>query len=523
MRKNIIFMGLALALGGLCLATAVHGGPSGPGRVYMVLWFDTEDYVLPQTNDVAKRLATFLTQQGIRATFRLVGEKARMLERENRRDVIEALDRHEIGYHTNFHSQHPTLDEYEEPLNWEAGVEEFNRRERPGFEDIRRIFGQIPTNFDQGGATWVPQSYGALDQWGVKVYIGGSRDIGLDGKPFWYGRVLNICHVPETGALRPNTDNSPESLDKPDTDWTNLEKVKANFQEIYARMSSQPEGGVVSFMFHPYEFITKVDWDIINFPHGANPPRSQWKLPPLRSPEVSARAFHFFEDFITYTKSFPNVEYVTPTQVLVLFADAAQQHSFSSREISRIAAGVSPGVSFQVYEDYALSASEVLALLNKFAVQTLRGRGSDPIMLDGTPYGPDARSAALDHTVEIPWNQFSRTSQDVEGFLEANRRVPSVIWFGSQGVSPESYLVALAGVVKALQDKGTPPDPVVVGPATLAAAKYAGQDSSAWQWEIAPDHVQRPNLIEIAKLQTWTLKPTKLRRGRVLGTTGLKD
>lgn len=61
--------------------------------VYLVLWFDVEDYALPQTSDVVKRLATFLTQQGIRATFRVVGEKARMLEREGRRDVIEALDR----------------------------------------------------------------------------------------------------------------------------------------------------------------------------------------------------------------------------------------------------------------------------------------------------------------------------------------------------------------------------------------------------------------------------------------------
>jgi hypothetical protein len=117
----------------------------------------------------------------------------------------------------------------------------------------------------------------------------------------------------------------------------------------------------------------------------------------------------------------------------------------------------------------------------------------------------------LDHSLEIPWNQFSRTAEDVEGFLETNGRVPSVVWMGSQAVPPESYVVALAAVVKAWQAKGVPPDPVVVGPATLAAAKYAVKDSRPWQWIIAPEHVQRPNLIEIATLQTWTLKPAKLR------------
>jgi len=60
-----------------------------------------------------KRLATFLTEQGIQATFKVVGEKARTLERRHRTDVIAALQKHAIGYHANTHSQHPTPAEYE--------------------------------------------------------------------------------------------------------------------------------------------------------------------------------------------------------------------------------------------------------------------------------------------------------------------------------------------------------------------------------------------------------------------------
>src|SRR6188472_3855236 len=77
-------------------------------KIYVVLWFDTEDYILPSSDDAAKRLATFLTDQGIRATFKVVGEKARTLERRHRSDVIAALQKHAIGYHANTHSQHPT-------------------------------------------------------------------------------------------------------------------------------------------------------------------------------------------------------------------------------------------------------------------------------------------------------------------------------------------------------------------------------------------------------------------------------
>jgi hypothetical protein len=68
-----------------------------PGKVYVVLWFDTEDYIFPQSDDAAKRLATFLTEQGTQATFKVVGEKVRTLERRHRTDVIAALQKHAIG------------------------------------------------------------------------------------------------------------------------------------------------------------------------------------------------------------------------------------------------------------------------------------------------------------------------------------------------------------------------------------------------------------------------------------------
>jgi hypothetical protein len=88
------------------------GDPSEPpstfSPVYIVLWFDTEDYILPASDDAALRIATLLSSEGIKATFKIVGEKARTLERRGRQDVITAIRRHEIGYHSNLHSQHPT-------------------------------------------------------------------------------------------------------------------------------------------------------------------------------------------------------------------------------------------------------------------------------------------------------------------------------------------------------------------------------------------------------------------------------
>ena len=56
--------------------------------VYVILWFDTEDYILPADDDADLHLANFLTQENVKGTFKIVGEKARELEppRPNRRD-----------------------------------------------------------------------------------------------------------------------------------------------------------------------------------------------------------------------------------------------------------------------------------------------------------------------------------------------------------------------------------------------------------------------------------------------------
>ena len=67
-------LALALGAGPRCRAEEPR-----PPEVDVLLWFDTEDYLLPADDDAAKRLAEMLTQRGIRATFKVVGEKARTL------------------------------------------------------------------------------------------------------------------------------------------------------------------------------------------------------------------------------------------------------------------------------------------------------------------------------------------------------------------------------------------------------------------------------------------------------------
>ena len=122
--------------------------PTAP-PVYVVLWFDTEDYILPQSDTAAGRVAEMLTRLRIKATFKLVGEKARVLEQRQRKDVISALLKHQIGYHSDTHSQQPTIAVYLQHAGWDDGAAEFERREGPGDKEIQRIFGRTPTCYGQ--------------------------------------------------------------------------------------------------------------------------------------------------------------------------------------------------------------------------------------------------------------------------------------------------------------------------------------------------------------------------------------
>jgi hypothetical protein len=470
--------------------------------VYIVVWLDTEDYILPASDDAAKRIAEFLTGQGIHATFKVVGEKARVLEQRQRTDVIAALSRQEIGYHSNTHSQQPTVAQYESVLDWETGAEEFDRRERAGFDDVTRIFGKSPTCYGQPGYSWAPQVYPTLKKWGVNVYLDDGEQVELGGKPFWYGGLLNIFNIHAGQQLEPNNE------------WSNLANAKAEFKALYAQMSSQRPGGLISIYFHPTEFVSKEFWDAVNFGHGANPPRSEWKHQPEKSPEERELAFQYFEGLMSYMKSFPGARFVTASEALGLYRDSAQGRAFNTQDLAEVAGQVNTNITFQIHDYYVLSASETFTLLNSFVASFTGRRTNEAIKLNGTPYGPSSPAygvAIPQEKLEIAWSQFSRTSIDVEAFLKTNQAIPNAVWFGSTAVTPESYLLALANVTKALILKGKPPDSVSILPAELAASQCVAKDSPAlWPWPIFPPGFHSSHVIDLARLQAWTIKPAVL-------------
>ena len=467
-----------------------------PKPIYVILWFDTEDYILPASDDAALHLADFLTHEKIKATFKVVGEKARTLARRGRSDVIEALKKHEIGYHSNFHSVQPTPAVYLNALGWDDGIAEFDRRERPGFDDVKRIFGTPPTCYGQPGSSWAPQTYAAMKQWGMQAYLDGGRHVALDGKPCYYCGLLNIyqiTHMPRTALTGPD----------------DLVQAEKKFVEARKDLIEQG-GGLVSIIYHPCEFVHKEFWDGVNFRNGANPPRHEWKMPAQKTAEETRIAYELFEKYIRYMHHFDDVKFITASDAVRLYADGAQKRSFEYAEVKKIAAAVGDEPGFQRHEGYSLSAAEVLAILSH-DVPLVVAEADFSSSYMGSPYGPSSPVVPLEAPITVTGEQFIRTTWDVSGAIHKEGRIPSAVWLGSQAVPPEAFLRSLALVAIDLADGKKVPEKIEIKPTKLGSAKYVADDSpDLWKWVIFPPGFQAPNVMAEAKRQAWTLKPASL-------------
>jgi hypothetical protein len=505
----VFLIGLLVLLKPCCWPAAATAS------VNVILWFDTEDYLLPADDDAAKRLAEMLTSRGIRATFKVVGEKARVLERRGRRDVIAAIEKHAIGYHSNFHSVHPTPSEYLADCGWLDGVAEFVRREGGGAADVRRIFSvSTLVCYGQPGSSWAPQAIGALKDIGVApggipCYVDEGSHVGLDEKPFWYAGALNVYHMGENYTRMELHDPAA------------LEPAKQRVSAIAERLGRQERGGMISIFYHPCEWVHREFWDGVNFRRGANPPREQWKAPPQRTPEETEGAFQRFGQYIDHIRSLPKVRFVTAADLPEIYPDAVRADGASESDVDAIAgrllAGAASGIDFQVIGRRAYSVADQFEVLTRAVARLSAGEKLQfPLQSKGL-LGPESPPPPPpSQRTRLAWPGFRDTTRDVLDFVETQGRVPSRVFAGADPVAPADFLIALAAVYESYRSKGRLPldEGVTLGnkPEVLPERHIAADTPELFgDWIIHREGFRAPRILEQARLQAWTLKPALTR------------
>jgi len=462
--------------------------------VYVTFWFDTEDFILPPADDAALRLAEMFSQRNVQATFKIVCEKARVLEERGRDDVILALAKNDIAYHSTYHSVHPTPSEYCRDLNWQEGVAEFVRREGAGLETLRRVFGVNASCYGQPGGSWTPQSYAALHTFQIPLYLDVTSHVNVNDRPFWYCGILNILELGDC-VLR--------------TGWTDdeVKQACAQFDRVQEKLGREG-GGIISIYYHPCEFVHRQFWDGVNFSHGANPPRSEWKLPPLKSPAEQEQCFHAFETYLDHIVHRPNVRLVTAREIPSLYPDRVYSHPLTQGDVRTIAQAFDKELSYVDLDTRIVSAAEGLLALSHFVAEIDKDSPPTEVALEFA-YGPASKPQRFITEGTFSWDAIQQAARDLTDAVRTTKQLPSVVWLAGQPVRPEDFAVTLASMVAAGRHSEDRP----LRQGELKAGKYVADDSPGlWGWVVFPRGFNAPHMMEIAQLQAWTIKPAVLRR-----------
>lgn len=450
----------------LRLLTLLAASTLAAQTVYVTLWFDTEDYITPEDDDACLRLARDLTDRRVQATFKIVAEKARVLERRGRRDVIEALNKHDIAYHSENHSIPPTPAVYLKNLSMTAGAEEFLVREGPGARDLMRIFG-VPSlsTYGQPGSSWGPQSHAAIRKLGIPSYVDEGRHVGVNNQPFWFSGLFWVFNLGPY-AIRADIDDESKLA-------ATIANARARAEEL-----RQKGGGVLHFWYHPNEFVCTEFWDGVNFSRGANPPREQWKTAKLRTKESSERTYRILNRYVDELKKIPGVEFASVAQLMPKYESAAPQPIDSERAKAFLRASISSHDRW--------SAAELVAAA---------------VGAPGETAAPHAHRESSYRGGRISGAHLTSAVEQAKTYIAATRRLPSEVWIGNETLSIGDFAATLA------HGDGQ------VHRARLEFERYIATDACRnFNWVIHPEGFCAPELYQLARVEAWTIKPAVLRR-----------
>jgi peptidoglycan/xylan/chitin deacetylase (PgdA/CDA1 family) len=489
-RRTLAFT-IILALAAAC------SRPSQKHKAFLVVTFDTEDYVTPEAeriDDIPKWLAETMTEEGVTGTFFVIGEKARSLEKRGRGDVIAAMARHDIGSHTNFGSIHPTVTEELEKAGWDDGVRRMLEQESAGLKELARIFGVPVTTLARHGGSYGPQLVFALGKLGAG-YQGSPASLpGHD--VVWFCNALNFS------AQYAGFD---DAYYRDDLFGPVFDKLKA---DLAARVK---EAEVLAlFAGHPTKIRAEEFWDL-NFYAGKNTGPGEWKTPRLRPQETMATARKNFREMMRWLKGRDDIEVTTYRALMDVYG--AQKETITREELGAMAAAALKSGTLAPSAD--LSPAEAFAGLAR-AIAGFRENGTlPPGQPTVHPLGPLEMPLEQPAVASLSLLEIHELARAALEHIERTGALPAALQAGTARIGTGS-LFALFSAAYLDMDAGrsrpaykvTAFEPYPRTNEKKVVAEVEGYRS----WPVHRPDLDMSRIVEFTRLQLWTLKPAR-RRG----------
>jgi hypothetical protein len=466
--------------------------------VYVYLWFDIEDYITKESDDLVLEATNILRKYKIPVTCKVVAEKVRALLANRRNDVIAAISEHDVGYHLDTHSRHPTLYEYLAEENVVDGAADFYAREKEGLQLVKRTFKRNPSCFGHPGPAWAPHVYPALKETGIPVYLDETTIVNVNNAPYWYCGVLNLNGANENFILFDRTFEDPSGIIK----------VKARFRGIHDRLVKS--GGLVSILFHLHTAINEKFWDEVNFGQGMNRSGAEYVRPPPQPKRVTERAWRDFDEFMRYVSSFKDVRFITARDAQTMYrrADVVEVHR---EELKALAENSRRRIDCVVVEGYPFSPAQIFYAVAK-ALKGYGDSGRLPRRLSvREPLGPlKASDSNVEPGTSIPTKQLLAACERAVDFVDSNGYMPDALRIaGEVRLAPADFLSTASSGLAELLRTGLLPAAVPFSKGSFLGTRHvdAGRFRLACRWNVLPPKFSAPKILEQIKLQTWTLVP----------------
>jgi len=466
--------------------------------VYVYLWFDIEDYVTKESDDLVLEASRILKKYKIPVTCKVVAEKVRALLANGRNDVIAAISEHDVGYHLDTHSRHPTLYEYLAEENVAKGAADFYDREKDGFQLVKHTFKRSPSCFGHPGPAWAPHIYPALKEMGIPVYLDETSIINVDNAPYWYCGVLNLNGANENFILFDRTFEDPSGIIK----------VKARFRRIHESMKKS--GGLVSILFHLHTAINEKFWDEVNFGKGMNRRATEYVRPPPQPREVTERAWKDFDEFMGYVSSFKDIRFITARDAQTMYrrADVVE---VNREKLRALVENSRRRIDCVWVEGYPFSPAQIFYAVAR-VLKGYEDSGRVPGRLSvREPLGPlKASDSNVEPGASITTKQLLAACEKAVDFIDSSGYMPGVLGLaGDVRLAPADFLSTASTGLAELLRTGLMPAAIPFSKGRFLGTRHvdAGRFKLACRWNVLPPKFSAPKILEQINLQTWTLVP----------------
>jgi len=459
---------------------------------WVTVVFDVEDYTTPASegiDDIPLWLAETMTEVGVTGTFFVIGEKGRSLERRGRTDVIAAMARHDIGSHTSRGSIHPTVTEQLERMDWDDGVALMRQQEAEGIRDLERIFGVPVTALARHGGSYGPQLVAALGQMG-RGYV--YSPISLPGhNAVWFANTLNFHG--DYGDF----DNTyfRDSLFEPV-----FEELQQNFAQEIAGIDV-----FTLFAGHPCKIRTIQFWDF-NYYYGANPDSAEWQTPELRPLESMETARNNFRRLMVWLKEQDDIRIVGYGELMERFSS---QPEAIPRGLLREAAGrVTAERQAVIHDRY--SPADVFAGLAR-SIREHERAGRLPRSVERlSPLGPMELPPEQPETERVSRDGALALAREADEFIAAEGSLPPWLTVDGARIGTGS-LLALFSQLFLDVSQGEAAESYAVTPfepwPRTHDAEIVRRVEGSKEWPVHRTDLDMSRIVELTRLQLWTLKP----------------